>query len=385
MVEPLTAERAVALVGFVRARGRATWMVRGEAAWGPLEEWWGRRRTVRWRDLGVPSRSVGRLVDAALEDQVDRDLAWIEANGWRVIDPSEVVALRELPEPPVLLLARGDLGDAPRLAMVGARRASAYGLRIADQIARGVAANGVEVVSGLARGVDGAAHAGALAVGGRTLAVLGAGPDVVYPPEHAALMSEIGIHGTLLTEHLPGVPPRPAHFPRRNRILVALTQALLVVEARLKSGTLTSVRWALDLGRDVLVVPGSIESPLSEGPIQLLREGAIPVGGPDHVLEAMGLDDETSLVATPAADHDATPAEERLLTLLAGDGLDLDDLVRFSGDAPSRVLTLLLSLELRDLVVRGEGMRWRTGRARSAGDQENRGAKENPGADPDLI
>jgi DNA processing protein len=164
-----------------------------------------------------------------------------------------------------------------------------------------------------------------------------------------------------------------------------LTQALLVVEARLKSGTLTSVRWALDLGRDVLVVPGSIESPLSEGPIQLLREGAIPVGGPDHVLEAMGLDDETSLVATPAADHDATPAEERLLTLLAGDGLDLDDLVRFSGDAPSRVLTLLLSLELRDLVVRGEGMRWRTGRARSAGDQENRGAKENPGADPDLI
>ena len=164
----------------------------------------------------------------------------------------------------------------------------------------------------------------------------------------------------LLTEHPPGVPPRPWHFPRRNRILVALSQALLVIESRLKSGTLTSVRWAADLGREVLVVPGAVDARLSEGPLQLLREGATPVGTAGHVLEALGLDVDIasrSFAAAPAPV--LTPAEHRLLALLDGDGMRLDDLVRMSGEAPGRLLTLLLALEVNGRVVRGDGLRYR--------------------------
>jgi DNA processing protein len=239
------------------------------------------------------------------------------------------------------------------LAVVGARRASAYGLRITQALVEGLSAQGVMVLSGLARGIDARAHAVTLAAGGQTLAVLGSGPDRAYPPEHRDLQDRIGRDGVVLTEYLAGTPPKPPHFPRRNRILVALADALLVVEARGRSGTLTSASWAADLGREVLVVPGPVDSELSEGPLQLLREGATPVGSVAHVLQALGLDpDVSSAVGGPSINVVLTPSEERICALLSSGALDLDDLVRLSGEAPSRVLSIVLSLEARGALTR---------------------------------
>jgi DNA processing protein len=186
-----------------------------------------------------------------------------------------------------------------------------------------------------------------------TVAVLGCGPDVFYPPENEDLQERIGREGVVLSEYLPGTGPLPWCFPRRNRILVALADAVLVVEARRQSGTLTSAAWAADLGRELLVVPGPIDSELSAGPVDLLRDGATAVGSVAHVLEALGLAaDQRPAAPSPGADAVFTPAEDRLLALLSGGALDLDELVRISGEAPSRVIAMTLSLEARGVLAR---------------------------------
>jgi DNA processing protein len=288
--------------------------------------------------------------------------------GFRAIEPESWPRLLTLPDPPAVLFQRGEPRPVPRsLAVVGARRSTAYGLRVADFLAGGVARRGVAILSGLARGVDAAAHRAALAAGGLTVAVLGCGPDQVYPPEHDALQERIGREGVVLTEYLPGTLPKPQHFPRRNRILVALADAVLVVEARRRSGTLTSAAWAADLGREVLVVPGPIDSELSEGPVDLLRDGATAVGSVAHVLEALGLGGDQVAPAVAAGGPAAlTEAEDRLVALLAGCALDLDELVRISGEAPSRVLGMTLSLETRGIIVReADGRSFRLGITRA--------------------
>lgn len=352
--------RRARLIAWVRGQGRASWLRALEARNGPVEEWWNDRSALL-AESGLPRRLWARLVEPTLEADAARDIERLETLGWRTLDPAEVPGVSVLPEPPVLLFASAALDvDVGVIAIVGARRASGYGLRTAERLSRELASAGVVVVSGLARGIDAAAHEGALSAGGRTVAVLGCGPDVAYPPENADLQHRIGDRGVLLTEHPPGVPPLPGHFPRRNRILVALAQALLVIEARRKSGTLTSVRWAADLGRDVLVVPGAVDSRLSEGPLQLLREGATPVGSAGHVLEALGLDAHIATRPYVSVNETSlTAAERRLLALLDGDGMDLDDLVRVSGEPPGRLLTLLLALEVNGRVVRGDGLRYR--------------------------
>jgi DNA processing protein len=171
------------------------------------------------------------------------------------------------------------------------------------------------------------------------------------------LLARIADEGLVVTEHPPRTPPLPRNFPRRNRILVGLAEALLLVEARLKSGSLTSVRWAADLGREVLVVPGPVDAPLSEGPLTLLREGCTPVGSGDHVLLALGLSPREGRSLRPSkAPSGLDPAAQHLLALLGGGGLDLDEVVRVSGEAPGRVLAILLGLEVQGFVRKGPGM-----------------------------
>lgn len=265
--------------------------------------------------------------------------------------------LSALADPPLGLFVRGELRSGPAVAIVGARRASAYGREVAEHLGHELAAAGVCVVSGMARGVDAAAHRGALAGGGATVAVWGAGPDRVYPTEHAALAEEIAATGALVTEYPPGAPPRAAHFPERNRLIAGLAQVVVVVEADERSGALVTARLALDEGREVMAVPGSIFSRLSAGPNGLLRAGAAPVLTASDVLAVLG-------VAPVASEAGEEP--EFLAVFPAGEAASVDHLAAASGRPVAQVVEELLRLELAGWVTREPDGRYRRSRVRSS-------------------
>lgn len=323
-------------------------------------------------DLAELERSSGTTLECLLEEKVQgsprlaaaasdaarrRAEEWIHvaaARGMCILGCEEVPEFAALPQPPLLVFLRGQLGRSPRLSVVGARAASHHGLRNTRRICGAVAAAGVPIVSGLARGIDAAAHAAALDSGGMTVAVLGSGLDECYPPEHAALLERIIESGAAVSEWPPGTPPLPHHFPRRNRLLVALGKALLLVESRLRSGSFTSVRWAADLGREMLVLPGPADAPQSEGPVQLLREGATAVTEAEHVLEALGVAAGAPAASVPDEAPSFSAVQQRLLGILGAEALDLDALVRVSCEPPGSVLAAVLGLELVGAVQRDD-------------------------------
>jgi len=206
-------------------------------------------------------------------------------------DTAYPAALRTIPDPPSPLYVRGALRDEDRtaVAIVGSRRASAYGLAVAEWLGRELASCGVTVVSGLARGIDAAAHRGALQGGGRTIAVMGCGVDVIYPPEHRRLMAEIIEAGAVVSEFPPGTPPLRHQFPRRNRLISGLTLGVVVVEGREQSGAVITADHALDQGREVFAVPGGIFDETSRAPHRLLQQGARLVARVEDILEELGL------------------------------------------------------------------------------------------------
>jgi DNA processing protein len=268
--------------------------------------------------------------------------------GWRFVaegEPGFPGRLAAVVDPPLGLFVRGTLPDGHAVALVGARRASAYGREVAEYLGRELAAAGVAVVSGMARGVDATAHRGALAAGGPTVAVWGAGPDRVYPPEHGAQAEEIAAHGCLATEYPPGCAPLAHHFPERNRIIAGLSEAVVVIEADERSGALITARIALEEGREVMAVPGSVFSRLSAGPNGLLRAGATPVLTADDVLGALGL--------PPRATNAEGEEEPPLLALIRpGETVTVDRLAAASRLPVARVLEALLALELAGRVER---------------------------------
>lgn len=232
---------------------------------------------------------------SALYRQAEKDAEWLEAPQHHLVmrsDPDYPSCLAEIFDPPCLLFATGEreaLAPSERLAVVGARKASSYGLRLAASLSEAVARAGVTIVSGLAMGIDAAAHEGALAAGGLTLAVLGTGCDQVYPRRNWRLAARIEQSGLILSELPLGMGAFPAHFPWRNRIVTGLSRGTLVVEAAEKSGSLISARLALSEGRDVMAVPGLVTNPQSRGSHRLLREGATLVESADDVLSELGL------------------------------------------------------------------------------------------------
>lgn len=282
----------------------------------------------------------------------------LEELGWRFIpgDDSALPArLAAVSDPPLGLFARGEVPTGHAVALVGARRATAYGREVAEYLARELAQAGVAVISGMARGVDAAAHRGALAAGGPTVAVWGAGPDRVYPPEHAGLADEIAARGCLLTEYPPGTPPLAHHFPERNRLIAGLAEAVVVVEANERSGALITARLALDEGREVLAVPGSVFSRLSAGPNGLLRAGAAPVLSADDVLAVLGL--------PPRPPAGAGPEPALLGFIPGGEPATVDHLAAASGAPVAQLLETLLALELAGWVVREPDGRYRRAHA----------------------
>jgi len=206
--------------------------------------------------------------------------------------PAYPERLRSLVDAPPALLVQGDAAawERPCVAIVGARAATSYGRDVARMLASGLAACGVVIVSGLARGVDAAAHEGALAAGGQSIAVQARGPDDVYPRAHRALAARLRASGAVVTEFGPGIEPRRPFFPLRNRIISALARAVVVVEARVRSGSLVTARHAADQGVDVFAVPGRIDWPTSEGTNALLREGAAVATSPSDILDALGIE-----------------------------------------------------------------------------------------------
>jgi DNA processing protein len=264
--------------------------------------------------------------------------------------------LARIPDPPPSLWLRGDAPPAllaePAVAIVGARACSGYGRSVARSLAGGVAEAGAVVVSGLARGIDGEAHRGALAVAGRTVAVLGCGVDRDYPAAHAQLARAIVASGGLIvSEYEPGVEPAPWRFPARNRIIAGLAAATVVVEARERSGALITADFALEDGREVLVVPGEITSALSAGANALLRQGATPATCVADVLEAVGLEPPPPVEA--AVDD---PAAATVLAAVAAGAGTADELARATGLAAGEVATALTLLELAGKVAVEEGM-----------------------------
>jgi DNA processing protein len=260
---------------------------------------------------------------------------------------------------PAVVWMRGSPGGAEtrRVALVGARRATRGGREFARELAALLAARGVEVWSGLARGVDGEAHAGALS-GGRTVAVLGCGLDVTYPPEHGALLERVCAGGAALTEFAPGTQPLPAYFPQRNRLLAAAAEAVLVVEAGERSGALTTVNWALQLGTPVLVAPGDPRAESCRGSNQLLRAGATPLLDVSDVQAALGwaraIRPSVAEVARGASGRASGPDERAavgaapdhpLLAALGGQALHVDELAGH-WPGPGQVAAELVRLEL---------------------------------------
>jgi len=315
--------------------------------------------------LGAAGLAPG-LAPALTAARRDRDaaraeVARIAAAGARLVrctDPEYPAALRETAGAPLYLLARGaPLVAEPAVAVVGARRATPYGRDVAHRLATELVQAGVTVVSGLARGIDGAAHEGALAGGGLTVAVLGSGIDVVYPPEHADLAARIASSGTLLSERPPGEAPLPAHFPARNRIIAGMTLGTVVVEAAERSGALITARLAVDEGREVFAVPGRIDSPLALGPHRLIQSGAKLVAGVDDVVAELvpALARRGAPALAGAAPAAADPADDAVLALLAAGPLGVDRLVRESGLAAPEVLARILDLELRGVVAQLPG------------------------------
>ncbi len=275
--------------------------------------------------------------------------------------------LRAIPSPPAVLYCDGliEPQDRRAVAIVGARQATPYGLRITETLARELSGAGFTIISGLARGIDAAAHRAAMDAGGRTIAVLGCGLDVDYPPEHARLREEIAGHGAVLTEFPAGTPPKPSHFPQRNRIISGLSLGVVVVEAAEDSGSLITARRALEQGREVFAVPGSIDAPLSRGPHGLIKQGAKLVETVDDIIEELLPQIETAGVPKrrPGLSKAETlpnlsPEERLLIDQMSREPLHLDDLTERSRLTSAGVAGILLGLELKDVVRQLPGQRY---------------------------
>jgi len=299
----------------------------------------------------VAGAAAGAILNAGeTASAVERALRWAELPGNSILTLADTAyprLLLEIADPPPLLYltGRGELLERPALAMVGSRNATAQGARNAQQFGRAFSDAGLTVVSGLALGIDAAAHLGGLEGKSSTIAVLGTGPDIVYPRQNAELSAQIAERGLLLTEFPLGTAGSANHFPRRNRLISGLARGCLVVEAALASGSLITARAALEQGREVFAIPGSIHSPLSKGCHALIKQGAKLVESAEDVLsELSGF--QRMAASSPRGAPSAASADDPLLAYMGFDPIDLDSLCARSGMSVERVSSELLRLEL---------------------------------------
>lgn len=303
--------------------------------------------------------AIDALLAGPDEDALKSELEWLGEPGHHLLtwsDPDYPVLLREIPDPPLVLYIVGErrLLSSLQIAIVGSRNPTPMGRENAHAFAKSLAGAGLVVTSGLALGVDGAAHRGALEAGGQTIAVAGTGLDRVYPARHRELAHEIAGHGGALVSEFPlGTPPLPENFPIRNRIISGLSLGTLVVEAALQSGSLITARLAVEQGREVFAIPGSIHSPQARGCHALIRQGAKLVESAQDVLEELGplvSVAARAMVADTAPERLLDPATTALLKQMGHDPVSIDALIERSGLTADAVSSMLLQMELNGLV-----------------------------------
>jgi DNA processing protein len=314
---------------------------------------------------GVGPKLMHKIAAAQHEIDAEAEITLCREHGIDILIEADAAyprALREIHDPPGVLFVRGAIkpGDALAVGIVGTRHGTQYGLRQAERLAGGLARAGLTIISGLARGIDAAAHRGALAAGGRTIAVLASGVMNIYPPEHDKLAEEVLAHGALLSESPPRSAPLAGTFPQRNRLISGLSLGVIVVEAAERSGALITARHAMEQGREVFAVPGNVDSRTSRGCHQLIRDGAKLVESADDVLEELG----PLVEAAPRDDgqvihHPAelllNELEQQVLSVIGGEATPIDQIVADAGLPVAQVLSTISVLEMRRLIRRLSG------------------------------
>ncbi|MFQ5612179.1 MAG: DNA-processing protein DprA [Anaerolineae bacterium] len=325
----------------------------------------------RLRAAGLDRRSIASLLQARQELDLEAEMQQLEANAITVLtwdDPDYPSLLRSIPDPPFILYIRGELlpQDDWALAVVGTRYASVYGKEVTRQLVAGLASGGVTVISGLARGIDTAAHRAAVEVGGRTVAVLGSGVDVIYPAQNRKLAERILENGALVSEYPLGTQPEAGNFPRRNRIISGLSLGVLIVEGAENSGARITTNFALEQGREVLAVPGNILARGSRGPNRLIQQGAKLVTSVGDILEELNL----TMVEQHSAARAIIPENETealLLQHLSAEPQHVDDLGRRVNLPAAEIASTLTMMELKGQVRQVGGMNYVLARELPAG------------------
>lgn len=318
---------------------------------------------------GLEPKLVERTLALRAGLNLDREMERLEKLGISVLiqgGPDYPARLAQVENAPPLLYCKGQLTERDELALavVGTRQATAYGRQATSQLCTELAAQCITIVSGLAKGIDTIAHRAALEAGGRTVAVLGCGLDIIYPPENQSLATQIIENGAMLSEYAPGTQPEAANFPPRNRIVSGMSLGVLVIEAGAKSGALITSDFANEQGRDVYALPGSIFSRMSDGPNRLIRQGARPVTSAADILEDLQLNQFTdpTEVQELQGDDDVERALLRLLNSGSGEALHIDELGRGTGLPIAAVSSTLTLMELKGTVKHLGGMKYAAAR-----------------------
>lgn len=315
-----------------------------------------------WLSVGIPQKAVAQFTQVREQVDLEKVMEKAAENGVKIltwVDADYPRRLKEIDQSPPVLFLKGSINveDDWSVAVVGTRRVTPYGRQVADEIGRFLAQNGITVVSGLARGVDAIAHQAALQAGGRTFAVLGSGVDVIYPPEHRKLAAEVARQGALISDYPLGTQPDGVNFPPRNRIISGLSLATVVVEAGEKSGALITAEFAVEQGRDVFAVPGSILAAQSQGTNRLIEQGARPLLKMSEILEALKLDQipakqQARKLAPVSGD------EQRLLSHISSEPVHIDQLCELTGLPITDVSATLTMMELKGFISQVGGMNY---------------------------
>lgn len=316
------------------------------------------------------SEKCSRILAARVKDYPEKLRVFCKTNGIAILtteDSDYPLQLKNIQNPPSVLYVKGALPDTARaVGIVGSRKATSYGLKVAHTFAQDLALAGLTIVSGGARGIDTAAHKGALKADGKTIAVLGCGIDVIYPYENAGIFKQIAGNNAIITEFPPGTGPRSKNFPARNRIISGLSQGILVVEAARKSGAMITAEFAIDEGRDVYCIPGSIFSPTSVGTHSLIKQGAKLVQRPEDILEDFHLlltreqekkVDIPDLFSGMSKDYEFVTT--RVLNALNfNEAKTLEEIVADSGLSLNEISSVLLNLQVNGYVAEQIGKRY---------------------------